>query len=57
LGNAVGCGPAGGRDRNRDRFDVSAFGDIAISQDGVPLDMRDTVTYRGVLFSDTPNVT
>lgn len=28
-------------------FNVSAFGDISISQDGVPLDMRSTVTYRG----------
>lgn len=37
-------------------FNVSAFGDIAISQDEVPFDMRNTVTYRGILFTETPNL-
>ncbi|WP_439813966.1 flavin-containing monooxygenase [Zavarzinia sp. CC-PAN008] len=36
-------------------FNVSAFGDIEITKDDAPFDMTKTVTYRGMMFTDTPN--
>lgn len=36
-------------------FNVNAFGDIEFSKNGKPVDMRQTVTWRGVMFTGTPN--
>ena len=36
-------------------LNLSAFGDVEIAKDGVPFDMTKTVTYRGMMFTDTPN--
>lgn len=36
-------------------FNVNAFGDIEFSKNGKPVDMRRTVTWRGVMFTETPN--
>lgn len=37
-------------------FDLSVLGDIALTIDGDPVDIADTVTYRGIMFTDVPNV-
>jgi len=37
-------------------FNLCVFGDIAFSIDGKPLDMGDTVTWRGMMFTDVPNL-
>lgn len=37
-------------------FDLSVLGDIAFSLDGRPLDLADTVTYRGMMFTGVPNL-
>jgi len=37
-------------------FDLSIFGEAAFFVDGVEIDFSSTVTYRGVLFSDIPNL-
>lgn len=37
-------------------FDLSVLGDIALTIDGDPVDVADTVTYRGIMFTDVPNV-
>jgi cation diffusion facilitator CzcD-associated flavoprotein CzcO len=37
-------------------FDLSVFGDIAFEVDGKPVDFSDTVTYRGMMFTDVPNM-
>jgi cation diffusion facilitator CzcD-associated flavoprotein CzcO len=37
-------------------FNMSVMGDIAFSIDGAPLDFRDTVTYRGAMFTGVPNM-
>jgi monooxygenase len=37
-------------------FDLSVLGDIAFTIDGRPLDFARTVTWRGVMFSDIPNL-
>ncbi len=36
-------------------FNVNVFGDMEIVKDGEPLPMSDTVTYRGLMFTETPN--
>jgi cation diffusion facilitator CzcD-associated flavoprotein CzcO len=36
-------------------FQMSAFGDVAFSLDGEPLDMSETVGYRGLMFTGVPN--
>lgn len=37
-------------------FELNVLGDISMSVDDKPLDYADTVTYRGVMFSDVPNM-
>ena len=37
-------------------FDLCVLGDIAFTIDGVPLDLSDTVTYRGIMFTGVPNL-
>ena len=37
-------------------FNLSVLGDIAFSIDGKPLDLADTVTYRGMMFTGVPNM-
>lgn len=37
-------------------FDMSVLGDIAFTVDGETLDVADSVTYRGIMFTDVPNV-
>jgi cation diffusion facilitator CzcD-associated flavoprotein CzcO len=37
-------------------FNLCVFGDIAFSIDGKPLNMGDTVTWRGMMFTGVPNL-
>jgi len=37
-------------------FEISVLGDIAFTLDGKPLDLADTVTYRGMMFTGVPNL-
>ncbi|HTH04258.1 MAG TPA: NAD(P)/FAD-dependent oxidoreductase [Ilumatobacteraceae bacterium] len=37
-------------------FHLSVLGDIAFTIDGRPLDLADTVTYRGMMFTGVPNL-
>ena len=37
-------------------FNLCVFGDIAFSIDGTPLDLADTVTWRGMMFTGVPNL-
>ena len=37
-------------------FNLSVLGDIVFTVDGRPLDLADTVTYRGMMFSGVPNL-
>jgi cation diffusion facilitator CzcD-associated flavoprotein CzcO len=37
-------------------FNLCVLGDIEFSKDGEPIDFADTVTYRGMMFSDVPNM-
>ncbi|HXK24136.1 MAG TPA: NAD(P)/FAD-dependent oxidoreductase [Myxococcota bacterium] len=37
-------------------FNISILGDIAFTIDGKPLDLHDTVTYRGMMFTGVPNL-
>ena len=37
-------------------FNLSILGDIAFSLDGKPLNLADTVTYRGMMFTGVPNM-
>jgi cation diffusion facilitator CzcD-associated flavoprotein CzcO len=37
-------------------FNLSVLGDIPFSVDGDPLDLSDTVTYRGMMFTGVPNL-
>ena len=37
-------------------FDISVLGDIAFTIDDRPLDLHDTVTYRGMMFTGVPNL-
>jgi cation diffusion facilitator CzcD-associated flavoprotein CzcO len=37
-------------------FNLCILGDIAFTIDGKPLDFGDTVTYRGMMFTDVPNM-
>jgi len=37
-------------------FDLSILGDIEFTVDGVPLDLSQTVTYRGMMFTGVPNL-
>jgi cation diffusion facilitator CzcD-associated flavoprotein CzcO len=37
-------------------FDLSILGDIAFTIDGRALDLHDTVTYRGMMFTGVPNL-
>jgi cation diffusion facilitator CzcD-associated flavoprotein CzcO len=37
-------------------FDLSVLGDIAVTVDGQPVDVADTVTYRGIMFTGVPNM-
>ncbi|MBR0752221.1 NAD(P)/FAD-dependent oxidoreductase [Bradyrhizobium jicamae] len=37
-------------------FNLSANGDIDFEVDGKPLDFKETVTYRGMMFTDVPNL-
>jgi cation diffusion facilitator CzcD-associated flavoprotein CzcO len=37
-------------------FNLSALGDIKLVVDGKPLRFSDTVTYRGLMFTDIPNM-
>jgi cation diffusion facilitator CzcD-associated flavoprotein CzcO len=37
-------------------FNVSALGDIAFTIDGKALDLHETVTYRGMMFTGVPNL-
>jgi cation diffusion facilitator CzcD-associated flavoprotein CzcO len=37
-------------------FNLSIQGDIAFAIDGEPLDLADTVTYRGMMFTGVPNL-
>jgi len=36
-------------------FNVNALGDVAFTRNGDPVDMRKAITWRGVMFTDTPN--
>jgi cation diffusion facilitator CzcD-associated flavoprotein CzcO len=37
-------------------FNLNVLGDIAFEIDGKPLDFAETVTYRGMMFTDIPNM-
>ena len=37
-------------------FNLSVLGDIAFTIDGRPLNLADTVTYRGMMFTGVPNL-
>lgn len=37
-------------------FDLCAFGDIAFTVDGAPVDFHDTVGYRSMMFTGVPNL-
>ena len=37
-------------------FNLSILGDIDFTIDGSPLDLADTVTYRGMMFTGVPNL-
>ena len=37
-------------------FNLNVLGDIAFSREGQPIDLSKTVTYRGMLFTDVPNL-
>jgi cation diffusion facilitator CzcD-associated flavoprotein CzcO len=37
-------------------FDLCVMGDIAFTRDGAPLVFSETVTYRGMMFTDVPNL-
>jgi cation diffusion facilitator CzcD-associated flavoprotein CzcO len=37
-------------------FRLSVLGDIPFAKDGVPIDWSKTVTWRGMMFSDVPNL-
>jgi cation diffusion facilitator CzcD-associated flavoprotein CzcO len=37
-------------------FNLSVLGDIAFEIDGEPLDLSQTVTYRGMMFTGVPNL-
>jgi cation diffusion facilitator CzcD-associated flavoprotein CzcO len=37
-------------------FDLSVMGDIPFQVDGEPVSWPDTVTYRGMMFTDVPNL-
>jgi len=37
-------------------FDLCVLGDIDVAIDGEPLDLADTVSYRGMLFTGVPNM-
>lgn len=37
-------------------FNLCVFGDIAFSVDGKPLDLADSVTWRGMMFTGLPNL-
>jgi cation diffusion facilitator CzcD-associated flavoprotein CzcO len=37
-------------------FELSVLGDIAFTIDGAPMDLADTVTYRGMMFTGVPNL-
>jgi len=37
-------------------FNLSVLGDIAFTIDGETLDLADTVTYRGMMFTGVPNM-
>lgn len=37
-------------------FNMNVMGDIAFSKDGEPIDFHDTITYRGTMFTDVPNM-
>ena len=37
-------------------FNLSILGDIAFEVDGEPVDFAKTVTYRGMMFTDVPNL-
>ncbi|WP_375690064.1 flavin-containing monooxygenase [Pseudooceanicola sp. LIPI14-2-Ac024] len=37
-------------------FNLCAFGDIAFSVDGAPVDFHDTVGYRSMMFTGVPNL-
>ena len=37
-------------------FDLNVLGDIEFTVDGRPLNFHDTVTYRGMMFTDVPNM-
>jgi cation diffusion facilitator CzcD-associated flavoprotein CzcO len=37
-------------------FDISVLGDIAFTIDGKKLDLHDSVTYRGMMFTGVPNL-
>jgi cation diffusion facilitator CzcD-associated flavoprotein CzcO len=37
-------------------FNISVLGDIAFTIDGRKLDLHDTVTYRGMMFTGVPNL-
>ncbi len=37
-------------------FNLNALGDAEMTLDGQPIDYADSVTYRGIMFSDIPNM-
>jgi cation diffusion facilitator CzcD-associated flavoprotein CzcO len=37
-------------------FDLSVLGDIGFEVDGRPVDLAETVTYRGIMFTGVPNL-
>jgi cation diffusion facilitator CzcD-associated flavoprotein CzcO len=37
-------------------FNMNVMGDIAFGVDGAPVDFRETVTYRGAMFTGVPNL-
>ena len=37
-------------------FNLSVLGDIAFTVNGEPLDLSKTITYRGMMFTDVPNL-
>jgi monooxygenase len=37
-------------------FDLSVMGDVAFTVDGTPVDFAESVTYRGLMFTEVPNL-
>ena len=51
-----GPGDRGRHHRHGDRTNVRLMGGVAIEVDGAPVDIATTTAYKGVMFSDIPNL-